>query len=148
MQRAQSLIRVLRQLADLVEEEARRNASFAEKLDGILAPLPKRTGKGAGKRKLTAKDVPDVYAEYQSLGEAEFGFWLRGLDMVTLKGIVKVNGFDPSKLSRRWTEPEKFVPLVTEQVKARLRRGSGFMTARPNDGQKAESSGESQGRGV
>jgi len=47
MQRAQSLIRVLRQLADLVEEEARRNASFAEKLDGILAPLPKRTGQGA-----------------------------------------------------------------------------------------------------
>jgi hypothetical protein len=127
-------MRLLRQLVDLVEEEAERNSAFAEKLDGILAPLPKRSGKRTGKGMLTAKDMPDVYAEYQSRGEDEFRFWLRGLDVVTLKGIVRVNGFDPSKVSRRWAEAEKFVPLVVEQVKARLRRGSGFMTPREPGG--------------
>ena len=133
MQRTQNLTRALRQLAELVEEEAARNAAFAEKLDQILAPLPKRTEKDTRKRKLTAKDVPDIYAEYQNRGEAEFGFWLRGLEVATLKGIVKVNGFDPSNLSRRWAEPEKFVPLVTDQVKARLRRGAGFLAAPPEE---------------
>ena len=141
MQRAKSLIRVLRQLADLVEEEAGRNAAFAEKLDLILAPLPKPSGKSAGKPKLTAKDVPDVYAEYQRGGEDEFRFWVRSLDLATLKGIVKVNGFDPSKQSRRWKDPEKFVPLVTEQVRARLRRGAGFMTPHGRSGSEGPEKG-------
>lgn len=123
----------MRQLANLIEEEADRNAGFAEKLDGILAPLPKKS-RGAGRAKLSTEDVPDVYAEFQRRGEDEFGFWLRSLDVLTLKNVVKVNGFDPVKASRKWTDPAKFVPLITEQVKARLRRGSGFMKSAPSPG--------------
>jgi hypothetical protein len=134
MQRAKTLTKLFKALAELLADEAERNSAFAEKLDGILAPLPKPTGKRTGKGTLTANDVPDVYAEYQSRGEDEFRFWLRGLDVLTLKGIVKVNGFDPSDVSRRWVEVEKFVPFVTGQVKARLRRGSGFMTLREPGG--------------
>ncbi len=130
MQRSKSLIRIFRHLADLIENEAEHNEAFGEKLDAILAAVPKRVGSGRGKAKLTAEDVPDVYAEYQSRGEEEFRFWLRGLDVLILKGIVKVNGFDPSALSRKWADADKLVPLITERVKARLRRGSGFMTPR------------------
>jgi hypothetical protein len=129
MRRAKTLTRLLTQLAEVVAEEADQNPAFAAKLDGILADVP---AAGSGKRPKTAKaapaaEVPDVYAEYQQKGEEEFRFWLRGLSVAVLKGIVKANGFDPGKVSRPWTEPDKFVGLITEQLKARLNRGSAFM---------------------
>ena len=71
--------------------------------------------------------VPDVFAAMQEKGEGEFRFWLRSLDIATLKAIVKKNGFDPAKVSTRWTEPDKFVVLIAEQLVARLKRGSAFL---------------------
>jgi len=133
MQRAKTLTRLLKQLAEVVAEEAEQNPAFAEKLDAILAPLPAAPA-NSKKSKLPTKAAPDVYAELQSRGEEEFRFWLAGLGVPTLKAIVKANGFDPTKQSNRWSEPDKFVPLILEQVRARLKRGSAFMTPRPQDG--------------
>lgn len=129
MQRAKTLTRLLRQLAEVVAEEADQNPAFAAKLDGILAEVPSGGGKRPkGARGGSAAEVPDVYAEYQQKGEEEFRLWLRGLSVAVLKGIVKANGFDPGKVSRPWTEPDKFVALITEQLKARLNRGAAFIT--------------------
>jgi len=129
MQRAQTLTKLFKQLADLVAEEAETNPVFAAKLDAILAPLPqKASGKG---KKAKAPPAPDVFAEFEVRGAEEFSFWLRSLDVPTLKAIVKANGFDPGKKSTRWKESDKFVPLIVEQVEARLKRGSAFLT--PSD---------------
>ncbi len=128
MQRAKTLTRLLKQFADLVSEEAEQNPAFAGKLDAILAPLP--AAPKSKKLGTATKSVPDVYAELQRRGEEEFRFWLAGLDIPTLKSIVKVNGFDPAKQSSRWSEPDKFVPLIVEQLGARLKRGSAFITPR------------------
>ena len=143
MQPGQKLTDTLRALVDLVEEEAARNPSFAQRLEAIVAELP-----DSGARKKSSKpkgsaenvDVPDVLLALQEKGEAEFRFWLRDFDLVTLKAIVKANGFDPGKNSQRWTEPDKFIALIAEQTAARLRRGSSFLPQRSTEpGSSAES---------
>src|SRR5438477_2764331 len=113
MQRAKTLTKFLKAMADLVAAEAEHNTAFAAKLDAIMSPLPAKVGKA--NKKTLVRDIPDVYAEHQRRGEEEFRFWLTGLDLATLKAIVKANGFDVTKLSKRWTEPDKFVSLITDQ---------------------------------
>lgn len=137
MQCAKTLTLLLKQLAEVVAEEADQNPAFAAKLDGILADV---VAAGSGKRpKMTkaalAAEVPDVYAEYQQKGEDEFRLWLRELSVPVLKGIVKVNGFDPGKVTRKWTNPDKFVELIADQVKARLNRGSAFIARKGENGE-------------
>lgn len=130
MQPGKKLTRALRALVELVEEEAERNPAFAQQLDSIVAELPSCTSnKKAPKSKnaFGATEVPDVLTLFQEKGESEFRYWLREFDLVTLKAIVKTNGFDPGKNSQRWTEPDKFISLITEQTSARLRRGSTFL---------------------
>lgn len=141
MQRAKILTKWLKGIAALVADEAERNPAFAEKLDGLMAPLP--AGRAKGKRKGPARNIPDVYAELQRRGEGEFGFWLAGLDLATLKLIVKANGFDVTKMSRRWTEPEKFANLIRERMQARLKRGSSFITSAGEGGAGAQPEGPS-----
>ena len=128
MQRVKTLTKFLKDVAELVAAEAENNPAFAEMLDVIMEGLPKKN-KG-GKKKLDASDIPDVYKEWQRLGETEFPFWLAGLDLATLKAIVKINGFDLTKATKRWSEPDKFVLLITDQLKSRLKRGSSFITAK------------------
>lgn len=125
MHRAQTLTKLFRQLADLVSEEAETNPAFASKLEAILAPIP---GGALSKPKSKAVSAPDVFTEFEARGSEEFSFWLRTLDIATLKTIIKVNGFDPGKTSVRWKESDKFIPLITEQVAARLKRGSAFLS--------------------
>ncbi len=88
------MIKLLKQLAELIADEADQNPSFAGKLNAILDPLPK---KPAGKGKVKDTAVPDVFTEYQAKGADEFSFWLRTLDLVTLKAVVRISAFDPTK---------------------------------------------------
>jgi hypothetical protein len=132
MQPAQKLTRIIRDLISLVEEEASRNPTFAERLEAITAALPVSFAKKPPRVKSAtpSEPPPDVFKAYQDKGLEEFRFWLRSLDLRTLKAIVKVNGFDAGKASQRWTEPDKFVELVADQTAARLRRGSGFLPSK------------------
>ncbi len=144
MQSAKKLIHALRDLLKLVEEEAGRNPDFAARLESIAANFPSKGGEKAAKNKRTAKllVVPDVFAALQEKGEREFRFWLRSLDITTLKAIVKKNGFDPAKASARWTEPDKFVALIAEQTVARLKRGSAFLPTKSENSGGAASANE------
>ena len=130
MQPGQKLTRALSALVELVEEEAERNPAFAQRLEAIFAELPSGTSNkkpSKSKNADRATEVPDVLTLFQEKGESEFRYWLRDFDLTTLKAIVKVNGFDPGKNSQRWSEPDKFISLISEQTAARLRRGSTFL---------------------
>lgn len=134
MQSTQKLIRFIRDLLGLVEEEARTNADFAARLEQIAPFTPTRVREKSERRtRKVPADAPDVFTALQTKGEAEFSFWLRSLDLGTLKLIVKANGFDPAKASQRWREPDKFVSLIATQTAARLRRGSGFLRSADGD---------------
>jgi len=133
MQPTQKLANAFRRLLAIVEEEAARNPSFAERLAEINASLPDKPASGSARRKpaVPSEPPPDVFAAYREKGEEEFRFWLRSLNLRLLKAVIKANGFDPGKVSQRWTEPDKFVELIAEQTAARLRRGSAFLTPKP-----------------
>ena len=141
MQPAQKLTRALRSLLSLVDEEAARNPAFATRLESVIEglPVPKRERTGNRKAAGEKTPAPDVIAVFQQKGEEEFRFWLRSLDLKTLRTITKANGFDPAKASLRWKEPDKFVALIAEQVRARLRRGSGFLPTKSSEGSGTES---------
>lgn len=126
MQPTKKLTSFFRELLTLVDDEAARNPEFAAKLDAIIATLPSRPARPPRPPK-NVVTVPDVFASLQEKGEAEFGFWVRTLDIPTLKAVIRTNGFDPAKASQRWTDPDKFVALVTDQTLARMKRGSAFL---------------------
>ena len=132
MQSTKKLTQVLKDLVALIEDEAQRNPVFAERLEAITSNLPV-AGKTPGGRKprpFPQAEVPDVFTVLQERGEDEFRFWLRSLDMPTLKAVIKQNGFDPGKVAVRWTDHDKFVALVVEQTQARLKRGAAFLPAK------------------
>ncbi len=136
MQSAQKLTHALRALIALVEEEASHNPDFAHRLEAIVSDLPSTQGGEKTRKSRPRKShgtSPDVIAAYESKGEVEFRFWLREFDLLTLKAIVKANGFDPGKNSQRWSEPDKFIALIVEQTAARLRRGSTFLPPKAAD---------------
>jgi hypothetical protein len=129
MQSGTSLKARLRALLDVIEAEAERNPAFAEQLTAVLGgtilqPVMRRRPPSGQNR---TSEVPDVFSALQEKGDEEFKFWLRTLDLSTLKSIVKQNGFDPAKASQRWKDADKFIVLVHEQTHARLRRGSAFL---------------------
>jgi hypothetical protein len=126
MQPTKKLTPILRDLMALVDDEATRNPEFAAKLEAIMAELPARPARPPRPPK-TAVSIPDVFAVLQEKGEVEFGFWVRTLDIPTLKAVIRANGFDPAKASQRWTDPDKFAGLVIEQTAARMKRGSAFL---------------------
>jgi hypothetical protein len=135
MHPTQKLTRVLRNLIALVEEEAKRNPAFSERLDVITSGLPNHRRERSKKPKLLGPPapLPDVAAAFQEKGDEEFRFWLRGFDLQILKAIIKINGFDPAKASQRWKEPDKFVALIGDQTAARLRRGAAFLPPKSAD---------------
>ena len=106
MQPTKKLTAVLRDLVALLEAESARNPAFAQSLHDVLAGLPSRAGKvSASPASRNLPLAPDVFAALQEKGETEFRFWVRALDVPTLKSIIKANGFDPAKASQRWTGP-------------------------------------------
>lgn len=132
MQSGTSLRRRLKAFIDIIEGEAAQNPDFAARLAAFFGeasrhPVAKTR---ASPKRLRTNNVPDVFAVLQEKGDEEFKFWLRTLDRVTLKAIVKQNGFDPARVSQRWSDSDKFVALVEEQTHARLRRGSAFLPPR------------------
>ena len=126
MQPTQKLTAVLKDLLALLDAEATHNPEFAAKLQDIMAALSTRSTRLPRPPKI-AVSIPDVFTALQEKGEVEFGFWVRTLDIPTLKAVIRTNGFDPAKASQRWTDPDKFVGLVIEQTVSRLKRGSSFL---------------------
>jgi hypothetical protein len=129
MQSRTSLKTKLKALLDVIGNEATRNPAFAAQLTAVFGDsLPEpatriRPSSGQG----GPIPIPDTFTALQEKGDEEFRFWLRTLDLPTLKAIVKQNGFDPAKASQRWKDTDKFVVLVHDQTQARLRRGSAFL---------------------
>jgi hypothetical protein len=126
MQPTKKLTPFLRDLLALVDDEANRNPEFAAKLNALMAELPSRSARPPRPPKI-AVSVPDVFAALQQKGESEFAFWVRTLDIPTLKAIIRANGFDPAKASQRLTDLDKFARLVIDQTAARMKRGSAFL---------------------
>jgi len=133
MKATKRIAKALRALAKALDEEAGNNPEFDEKIEAVFEGLlgnrsPRETTSSENPKRNTVTDeLPDVFKELERLGSDEFAFSLRAYDPPLLKAIVSANGFDPERKSARWTEPDKFVALIREQMEARLRRGAAFL---------------------
>jgi hypothetical protein len=50
------------------------------------------------------------------------------LEIPVLKALVRKHDLDSSKKWQKWQESEKFAKLISDQIQARMQRGSAFMT--------------------
>jgi hypothetical protein len=119
------LIRILRGLTQLVTDEAAANPEFAKKLDHLLQDIPQK--RSTREKTVADERLPDIFAAAREKEDRDMEIWLSEMDVPVLKAIVRKHDLDSSKRSRKWNEPEKFAKFITEQIRARMQRGSTFL---------------------
>ena len=133
MRKEKALVTLLRSLVDLLSREAERSPEFASQLEDILRPLPSRNT--AKKRiPLSKLRLPDVYEEFTSRGEAEFLLWLQDKPIEVLRSIIRGHDFDAARRTSKWKDARRLSAFITEQIRARMARGSSFLTSSGFDG--------------
>lgn len=76
---------------------------------------------------ISAADAPpDPFSVYRAQGEERLRATLDGLDLPTLRAIVRAHRLDPARISARWTTRERVIGLIVDQVKARANHGRAF----------------------
>ncbi len=131
MRKEKALIALLADFVRLVGEEAARNLEFAIRLDALLSPIPDvRTTAKQRVRAPNPENLPDIHAEFNSRGEQEFQLWLRDQPVTTLRALIRRHDLDAARRAAKWKDPDKLSAFITEQISARLSRGSGFLSTK------------------
>jgi hypothetical protein len=131
MRKEKDLIALLEDLVRVVGEEAAGNPDFAAKLDALLSPIPEsRTPTRQRVRAPKTNTLPDIHAEYSSRGAQEFQLWLRDQPVAMLRALIRVHDLDAARRASKWKDAEKLSAFITEQISARLSRGSGFLSTK------------------
>lgn len=132
MRKEKILIRLFRDVADLIGEEAARNPDFAARLDSILLEVPAKK-KSATKKPdgVVPSDLPDVFGEWKTRQPVDFVLWLKDQPLAILRGLIKLHDLDPGKRAAKWKDTEKLAHFIAEQMRNRTSRGSAFLVANP-----------------
>ncbi len=69
---------------------------------------------------------PDPFTIYRTQGEERLRVTLDGLELATLRAIVRAHRLDPARISARWAARERVIALIVDQVKARVNHGRAF----------------------
>jgi hypothetical protein len=131
MRKEKALIVLLRDLVGLVADEAACNPEFDAKLEALLSPLP--NGTTQKKQRALAPEpgnLPDIHAEFNTRGEPEFQLWLCGQPVSMLRALIRVHDLDAARRTAKWKDTDKLSAFITEQIRARLSRGSSFLSPR------------------
>ncbi len=130
MRKKEALISLLGGLVDLLADESARDPEFAEKLEKLLLSLPERKVKGSAKipgmNRVNA-DLPDIHQEWNIRGEADFRLWLREQPIPLLRAIIRAQDIDSQRRTSKWKEAEKLADFITDNLRARMSRGSAFI---------------------
>ena len=128
MRNEKALIKLLRGLVDLLADEAARNPDFAARLDDVMTDLPKGLAKPAKQRSTPPAEVPDIHAEWNQRSETDFRLWLRDQPVPTIRALIRAQDLDPARRTSKWKDAEKLADFVAEGLRARLSRGSAFIS--------------------
>lgn len=133
MRKEKELVVLLRSMVELLVDEADRNPDFARRLESILSPLPSK-GRTTNRKfaKGSSDPLPDLYVEISTRGEVEFAAWLQELPIAILRDLVRLNDFDPVGRTSKWKESEKLSSFIVDSLRARMTRGSAFMSKGPS----------------
>lgn len=131
MRSQKALVALLRDLVQLLADESERNPAFAERLDSLLSSLPESRHPTAAKRPAhdARATLPDVHAEWTARGETDFRLWLRDQPVPTIRALIRAQDLDPARRTGKWKDGEKLADFVAEGLRARLSRGSAFISA-------------------
>jgi hypothetical protein len=90
---------------------------------------PAQTAKGAGRSRPAASVAAssiDPFAVLREGGESGLRAALAGLDLASLRQLVRTHRLDPNRVSARWSAHERVVALIVDQVRARANHGKAF----------------------
>jgi hypothetical protein len=73
-----------------------------------------------------APALPDPFVVLRVHGEQALRATLDGLDLASLRRIVRAHHLDPHRVSARWSARERVIGLIVEQVRARAQHGKAF----------------------
>ena len=136
MRKEKALVALLRDLVDLLADEAARNPEFGARVDQVLEAIPGR--RKAKQRKSRPKRheaaAPDVHAEWHARGEKGFRLWLRDQPIPTIRAVIRAQDLDPTRRTVKWKEAEKLAGFVADGLRARLSRGSAFISTTSTGG--------------
>ena len=71
--------------------------------------------------------LPDPYAVLRQEGETGLRARLGTTEIAGLRQIVRAHRLDPARISARWTNRERLVELIVEQVCAHAEHGKAFV---------------------
>lgn len=114
---AMKIVRLLRKLADLIEQ----NPEVAKMLS---LDLVQPESDSSNKRVVVAPF--DVFEIYRSNGEAHLISKLKGCTLEELINIVRSHGLDTTGKVRKWKTPEKIISFIVERVSAKISKGAVF----------------------
>ena len=129
MRKEKALVALLRDLVDLLADEAARNPEFGARIEQLLEAIPDRPK--AKQRRASPKRheaAPDVHAEWSARGETDFRLWLRDQPIPTIRAVIRAQDLDPTRRTAKWRNAEKLAGFVADGLRARLSRGSAFST--------------------
>ena len=130
MRKEKALVALLRDLVDLLADEAARNPDFGARIEQVLEAIPDR--RKATQRKANPKPravAPDVHAEWSARGENGFRLWLSDQPIPTIRAVIRAQDLDPTRRTAKWKDVKKLAGFVADGLRARLSRGSAFISA-------------------
>ncbi len=122
---AAQMLAALRESGLMVALSGEAPASEPRSATGRRAPTRGARARGAG---VPASETPppDPFSVYRAQGEAGLRAMLDGLELASLRAIVRERRLDPARISARWTTRERVITLIVDQVKARANHGHAF----------------------
>lgn len=130
---------ILRELADLVADEAEQNPKFAAKLENFLV-----SSRELKPRKAKKDETPiiDPFEAFTNKGSEQFQEWLQTLSIEDLRAVVRQHRLDPSRKSDRWKNKDKLIDLITKRVADRSQQGTAFRHYETDISEKTKTSDE------
>lgn len=128
----------LRRLAERVERDPAFGSAVAAVLteSGLLTLPPASRGRGSassGARATAQAAFPegaapgmDPFAVRRQRGEDGLRTALDELDVTALHQLVRAHRLDPARVSSRWTNRQRLIALIIDQVRARADHGKAF----------------------
>jgi hypothetical protein len=77
--------------------------------------------------------LPDIHAEWNARGDANFRLWLRDQPMPVLRAVIRAQDFDPTRRTAKWKEVQKLADFIADNLRARLSRGAAFIRRHTNE---------------
>lgn len=119
----------LRDLIDVVIEQAEKDEEFAKKLSDVFSGAVKKNDKkendskrGANRRDAAVLDPIKLMEEGDNLLREK----LEALTEKQLKDIIADFGMDPSKLAMKWKDKERLIRHIIDTSERRATKGDAF----------------------